>query len=691
MLSRNLLNHWRNLVVVALVMAVSAISSLTSCSGGVKQGGNLGWTVDIVAGAKQVALPKRPFANPIEIFVKDPTGNPVIDASVEFRLVDEALIGKENITPDVLAKAWNTESAAQTSSDSAVRTAAIAAAKAAGKDAKKAEADIEERVGRIDQFEQRTDRLGRAKVWVIAPVMFNRTIAVLAKAGSDISQSYSYAILATPDLKDGSNLFVDTTGNKKEAAGAEFDITITIVDSEGRIASSFEGLKKMKLEAAPSTSWAGFAPEFPTGEFDCQFSGGRCLVPRGPYKLRVPEKVNFKLSFTDDSVNPIEDFINVTPTNEKAFIALKKSAGPPTADTPIITKINIPTGDEVNLSAAYIDSNGNFIDDVANPTWDIPDSTVRLKPGLTSLTGTSVIFRPTKTGSGNLTVKSENFSLLKDIPVTVPAGAQTEWRFRFDGKESIVDTTDNISQRNKDPIPTGTCVDIDLYASDKYGNIVTVPEIKSVSLEILDAEDVALDSTEPDSLRVLFDDARIGDVKGRKNRSYAASLERNDEGVASKFEKVCFYDALKLPKLKVTANNGKTSFTSTTNVRLKKNDGHRLMLVKAGDAAGSGDNARSVCTRSTTENPVGLETNRCLVHEVGETQSFKVVVVDVAGNFISNVKSSLYLASASESNLLSSKLTPDSAAFETPTAPGVLGAGPAVRNADTAHTLKFNK
>ncbi|MFZ9520794.1 MAG: hypothetical protein ACO3A4_09975, partial [Silvanigrellaceae bacterium] len=275
MLSRDLRKDWRNLIAVTFVTAAAAFALLASCSGGVKQGGSLGWTVDIVAGAKQIALPKRPFANPIEIFVKDPSGAPVIDASVEFRLVDESLIGKENITPDVLAKAWNTESAAQTSSDSAVRTAAIAAAKAAGKDSKKAEADIEERVGRIDQFEARTDRLGRAKVWVIAPVMFNRTIAVLAKAGSDISQSYSYAILATPDLKDGSNLFVDTTGNKKEAAGAEFDITITIVDSEGRIASSFEGLKKMKLEAAPSTSWAGFAPEFPTGEFDCQFSGGR--------------------------------------------------------------------------------------------------------------------------------------------------------------------------------------------------------------------------------------------------------------------------------------------------------------------------------------------------------------------------------------------------------------------------------
>ncbi|MEN9826272.1 MAG: hypothetical protein RI953_2017, partial [Pseudomonadota bacterium] len=81
----------------------------------------------------------------------------------------------------------------------------------------------------------------------------------------------------------------------------------------------------------------------------------------------------------------------------------------------------------------------------------------------------------------------------------------------------------------------------------------------------------------------------------------------------------------------------------------------------------------------------------CLVHEVGETPSFKVVIVDIAGNFISNVKSSLYLASASTPDLLTTKLAPDSATFETPTAPGVLGAGPAVRNPDVAHTLKFSK
>jgi len=249
---RDIQNIWKNLSVVAVVTTL-ALFLLMGCSGGVKEGqaGNLGWSVSVVEGSKQIALPKRPYANPLEISVMDPSGQPVIDASVEFRLVDDTLVGKENITPEKvtltpekISELWKSTIAKQSSSNPAVRNAAIAAAREEGKDAKQAEADIEERVGRIDQFEARTNAKGRAKVWVVSPTFFNKTVVVLARAGAELSASYSYGVLQTSDLKSGARLFLSTNNQNKEKAGSEFDIWITIADSDGKIASSFEGYKK---------------------------------------------------------------------------------------------------------------------------------------------------------------------------------------------------------------------------------------------------------------------------------------------------------------------------------------------------------------------------------------------------------------------------------------------------------------
>ncbi|NBW81806.1 hypothetical protein EBR21_08635, partial [bacterium] len=626
LLSRNLQNHWRNLVVAALLVAGVAMALLTSCSGGVKKGGSLGWTVDIVAGAKQVALPKRPFANPVEIFVKDPNGSPVIDATVEFRLVDESLIGKENITQDVIDKAWNTPSAAQTSSDAAVRTAAIAAAKAAGKDAKKAEADIEERVGRIDQFEQRTDRLGRAKVWVIAPMAFNKNVAILAKAGADISASYSYAVLSTPDLKEGSRLYLSTTNEKKEKAGAEFDIWITIADSEGKVASSFEGFRRLKIESAPSTSWAGFAPEFPNGEIDCVFSGGRCLVPRGPFKLRVPQNVNFKLSFVDDSVKAIEDYIQVTPDTERAHIVVKDKSGRPEDGAKVITKIEMPAGTNAQYTSAWIDANGNYLDEVTTATWSIDSE--RLETGLTpkinnATTGPAfgqiINFSPLKTGTGFLTVSAENKQLLSPISVVVPANEQTKWAFRINGQATGIGE-----------IKAGTCVDVDIFASDDYGNIN--PNIKGEQFLTLTMENT-------ESGPVLAKDAHWGDVTplGQKLENRLIIMT---EGLARSVQKACFYDAtlngtgtVAKPRLKVVGPNNKsnTDFVGYVDLDIVKNKPSRLMIMKGGKIDKDSEN---VCTRKTSEK-LG---DPCLVFVSGTTEKLRLALVDGAGNWIRDVK-----------------------------------------------------
>lgn len=622
-------NHWRNLGAVHLMAALSLLFLTLSCSDGVKQIPPLGWKVDVLAGSKQVSLPKRPFPNPVEVTVKDPSGQPVIEGVIEFRLVEESTLGgTENVSTDKIIEAWKNEAAALTSSNTAIRTAAIAAKKSSASGAAAPEVDIEERVGRIDQFDSRTNKEGKAKVWVIAPALFNKKIAVLAQAGPEDNASYSFALLSTSDLKEGSRLVLETANSNKEKVGKEFDITITIVDTEGRVASTFEGFRKLKIEASPSTSWAGFKPEFPNGEIDCQFSGGRCLVPRGPFRLRVPEKVKYRLSFADNLVNPIEGDIEATPDGERAFIAVKNFQGPPPVDSKPTTSLTLPAGTNAQFTAAWIDVNGNYLEEVAEATWNI--DSVRLLSGLTpklnSLSdapafGNLINFSPSKSGTGLLTVSAENKSLIAPIVVTVPAADQTKWAFRINGQDVGIA-----------PIKAGTCVDVDIFASDNFGNIN--PNIKGEHTLTL-----TMEST--DTAPVLAKSAHWGDVVNL-TQTIVDRKVKFSEGLARSVEKACFYDATRpagataKPTIKVVGKSelNQVEFLGSLELDIAKNQPNRLMVMNANDPSDIGNNSRNSCTRETREE-FG---DPCLVFKFGlTTDKLRLGVVDVAGNWLRDV------------------------------------------------------
>ncbi|MEY3902663.1 MAG: hypothetical protein RL189_1969, partial [Pseudomonadota bacterium] len=623
-------NHWKNLGAVHLMAALSLLLSTLSCSDGVKQVPPLGWKVDLLAGSKQVSLPKRPFPNPVEVTVKDPNGQPVIEGVIEFRLVEESTLGgTENVSTEKIIEAWKNEAAALTSSNTAIRTAAIAAKKSSASGSTAPEVDIEERVGRIDQFDSRTNKEGKAKVWVIAPALFNKKIAVLAQAGPEDNASYSYALLSTSDLKEGSRLVLETANRNKEKVGTEFDITITIVDTEGRVASTFEGFRKLKIEASPSTSWAGFKPEFPNGEIDCQFSGGRCLVPRGPFRLRVPEKVKYRLSFADNIVNPIEGDIEATPDGERAFIAVKNFQGPPPVDSKPTTALTLPAGTNAQFTAAWIDVNGNYLEEVAEATWTIDSD--RLLSGLTPKLnnvsdgpafGNLINFSPSKSGTGLLTVSAENKGLIAPIVVTVPAADQTKWAFRINGQDVGIA-----------PIKAGTCVDVDIFASDNFGNIN--PNIKGEHTLTL-----TMEST--DTAPVLAKSAHWGDVVNL-TQTIVDRKVKFSEGLARSVEKACFYDATRpagataKPTIKVVGKSelNQVEFLGALELDIAKNQPNRLMVMNANDPSDIGNNSKNSCTRETREE-FG---DPCLVFKFGlTTDKLRLGLVDVAGNWLRDVK-----------------------------------------------------
>ncbi|MEN9809122.1 MAG: hypothetical protein RLZZ488_689 [Pseudomonadota bacterium] len=623
-------NHWKNLGAVHLMAALLLLIFTLSCSDGVKQVPPLGWKVDVLAGSQQVSLPKRPFPNPVEVTVKDPNGQPVIEGVIEFRLVEESLLGgTENVSTEKIVEAWKNEAAALTSSNAAIRTAAIAAKKNTISGAAAPEVDIEERVGRIDQFDTRTNKEGKAKVWVIAPALFNKKIAVLAQAGPEDNASYSFALLSTSDLKEGSRLVLETANRNKEKVGTEFDMTITIVDTEGRVASTFEGFRKLKIEASPSTSWAGFTPEFPNGEIDCQFSGGRCLVPRGPFRLRVPEKVKYRLSFSDNLVNPIEGDIEATADGERAFIAVKNFQGPPPADSKPITSITLPAGANAQYTGAWIDANGNYLEEVAEATWNIDSD--RLLSGLTPKLnnvsdgpafGNLINFSPSKSGTGLLSVSAENKGLIAPIVVTVPAADQTKWAFRINGQDVGIA-----------PIKAGTCVDVDIFASDNFGNIN--PNIKGEHTLTL-----TMEST--DTAPVLAKSAHWGDVVNLTQTIVDRKINFS-EGLARSVEKACFYDATRpagateKPTIKVVGKSelNQVEFQGALELDIAKNQPNRLMVMDANDPSNVGNDSKNVCTRDTREE-FG---DPCLVFKFGlATDKLRLGLVDVAGNWLRDVK-----------------------------------------------------
>ena len=266
--------------------------------------GALKWQTSVVEGDNQSALPKQTLDEPIVVQILDADGKPIKDASVEAVLVEADGLEK-NVGVQVLAQKWEEKltqslSAQKTTGTNPAKVPASSATGATG-------TGEEERLGRIEKLEARTDENGKARLWVRVPSKFQKTVKVIIRAGASgvFGAAYTVATLASKDFKTGASLFFKTTNENREKAGDEFDITLTVKDSSGNTASSFEGDYKVKIEATPKESWAGIQPNFPNGEVNCRFFGGVCLVPKSPFRLVAPEELKVKVSFVSGILNTL--------------------------------------------------------------------------------------------------------------------------------------------------------------------------------------------------------------------------------------------------------------------------------------------------------------------------------------------------------------------------------------------------
>jgi hypothetical protein len=581
--------------------------------------GALKWQTSVVEGDNQSALPKQTLDEPIVVQILDADGKPIKDASVEAVLVEADGLEK-NVGVQVLAQKWEEKltqslSAQKTTGTNSAKVPASSATGATG-------TGEEERLGRIEKLEARTDENGKARLWVRVPSKFQKTVKVIIRAGASgvFGAAYTVATLASKDFKTGASLFFKTTNENKEKAGDEFDITLTVKDSSGNTASSFEGDYKVKIEATPKESWAGIQPNFPNGEVNCRFFGGVCLVPKSPYRLVAPEELKVKVSFVSDIIPPTDDSIVVQPKGEKKYLVLKNHEGPLRSDSQRIKDVSKQAGSETSLTAAWIDDAGNFVEDATDVTWTIDNPL--LNAGLPAGSkATTVTFKPLKTGDGYLSITAEGKGLLSPVKLNIPSGPFVKWGVRIGGKQENPKMT------------AGECASVDVFAADELGNANGDVNLAGFQIRL---------SIENGDLppyvakRAYFDGAGVG----QNIRTLSVTFTK---GEASGVEKVCLFDAKSIINPKVKVVTGPSAATVPKFPSLSSYEGlsERIQVDKGAPVRlgliFNNASEKHVCWTYESDKFQDRD-DPCIVEEVAENSShtqnleFKPVVFDSAGN-----------------------------------------------------------
>ncbi|NBX16451.1 MAG: hypothetical protein EBR09_03695 [Proteobacteria bacterium] len=542
---------------------VSACSPSVTSMDQLNQG--LNWTSAVVEGGNPTAMPKRTLEAPVVVLILDANKAPVRDASIEAVLVD--LDPTENIeqalAADVLQKKWE------------LKLTQSVAAKAAsgGASANSTQAsDDDEKLGRIEKLDARTDSAGKARIWLRASTLFNKTVRLIVRAGQSgvFGASYASTVIKTNDYKSGAKISIKTDNDRKEKAGVPFEMSIVILDNEtGAALKNFEGTHTINIDATPSSSWAGIAPSFPKGEINCKFTGGQCILPRSPFTLVKPEELSVKVSFKEGVVPTLEnEKILVTPNGEKHSLVLKNHAGALRDDSLRILAISKPAGEETSLTAAWIDAAGNYIDDASNVVWSIDNAQLLIG---TNFSGnpTTVNFKPLKTGIGYLELSAEGKKTLNPVKLTIPSGPFIKWGVRINNLD------------NSPTMTAGSCVTVDVFAADALMNANSEVNFNAIPLRL----EIQNGDLQPYvAKRAHFEGAGAG--------QYIRTLPvKITNGEASGVEKVCLFDAKTTinPKVIVSTATGATpdpkypsllSFTGLSDrITVNKGIAERLGLV----------------------------------------------------------------------------------------------------------------
>ncbi len=237
---------------------------------------------------------------------------------------------------------------------------------------------------------------------------------------------------------------INTTHNRVENVGYDFDIILKAVDPQGNIDINYDGVKNLQFTVISQKSWLGIAPDMPDtmGAVTCNFVNGICNLPypSGKTGFRIADSRQPTLINVADIDGFIPDAWSafITPVRGAASeIIFATKAGGPTAgaevwhatgDTTYTTSYLMSTDNTVTIAAALIDITGNFVSN-ASASWQGTATT--LHPYLSSYGPiSSVVFSPNKPqDSGTITASVPgyadevlNINVIHGLPVKVDFG-----------------------------------------------------------------------------------------------------------------------------------------------------------------------------------------------------------------------------------------------------------------------------
>lgn len=269
-----------------------------------------------------------------------------------------------------------------------------------------------------------SDSNGYASTPIRMPTTMGSSVQILAEIeGTSASALFT---LQVSDSQPGVRYVLETVdGSPTRTAGVPFRFVIRIVDDEGKTDQAVNETQLLQWTFNTASSWGGTAPTIPTTTI-CSFIGGMCLTEE--YILTDARSPTYV--WVGDGPSGYFDVFGkeitvVSGVPAKATFSNKQ--GGPAAGASVVTssaQISL-TADDIAQTyyAAITDSVGNFIQDAdATADWTVSNETLLTSSTPASVItpylvdgGSHVVFTPTLTGKGKLSVSYSGFSVSKDL------------------------------------------------------------------------------------------------------------------------------------------------------------------------------------------------------------------------------------------------------------------------------------
>lgn len=405
--------------------------------------------ISVVAhsGLNQRVTPRMPLPEPFVFKLSDREGRPLIGAAVKYCLIDVTGISPDNITPAGLFAACNANKTDLPETVKGDQDSVFGSANGT---------QSEDIVGQIVESTTRSNDKGEVQATLKAPARFDRQIAVYLTIVGNTSGGIGSAILfKTTSFGEAENFVLETANDKNLTAGVPFDLFVTVRDKSGYQVKNYEEKVDFTLKYDIPSSWAGQGPILPKSRFSCSFSGGRCLIPGGPFSIAAAGHIKIEMinHASADQILTSEFDIAVGP---EARVILASALGGPTGSALPLTPIKLAQGAKKTIAAAVTDLGGNFLRDAPEAMWSLSNENIRASVPIAA--APSFVFSSAISGVGDLVAVVADLAQSDPLSVEVLPGPHAKW---------VVKTQHNSVER------AGECFTVSIAATDAEGNINT--------------------------------------------------------------------------------------------------------------------------------------------------------------------------------------------------------------------------